>query len=86
MADICFSNGDECFHDCPECNSYRAEVDCQECGNSFSRTEIDKYDGMCHECRLKEEFDNRELLDEFFKDNPEIEQAYLDYLDEGWNR
>ena len=86
MPDRCFKDSGECYHDCKECNSYHTEITCPECGNEAPRSEIDRYDGVCQKCRLKEEFDNRELLEEFFKDSPEIKDAYMSYLDEGWNR
>jgi len=41
---------------------------------------------MCRNCRLKNEYENRELLEEFFEDNQEAYEAYIEYLDEGWNR
>lgn len=74
----------QCFEDCEDCSRYKLEIPCSECDSVVPRTEIDKYDGMCRECRLKEEFNNGALLAEFFEANPDIEQAYKEFIDEVW--
>ena len=76
----------QCFEDCEDCSRYKHEIPCPECDSAVPRTEIDKYDGMYRQCRLTTEFENRELLEEFFEDNQEAYEAYIEYLDEGWNR
>jgi hypothetical protein len=79
-----FDRDEQCFCDCEGCSRYKLEIPCPECDSVVPRTEIDKYDGMCRECRLKEEFDNGALLEEFFEANPDIEQAYKEFIDEVW--
>lgn len=80
MADRCLIDGGECYHECYGCNAYRGEIDCPECGNPTLRSELDKHGNMCKVCFIKDCFGDRELLEEFFKDNPDIEEAYKDYI------
>lgn len=81
-----FDRDVQCFEDCEDCSRFKFEIPCPECDSVVPRTEIDKYNGMCRNCRLKNEYENRELLEEFFEDNQEAYEAYIEYLDEGWNR
>lgn len=80
MADRCLLDGGECYHECYSCNAYHGEIDCPECGSLTPRSELDKHGNKCKKCYLGERFDNRDLLEEFFDANPDIEEAYKDYI------
>ncbi len=81
MADKCCVDKDyPCYHDCPECNNYHSEVECDECDTMIPRSEYERHEGRCKKCYLEECFENRDLIDEFFCDNPEIKEAYLNKI------
>ncbi len=74
----------QCFEDCDDCSRYKSEIMCPECDTLTLRSELEKYNGMYRQCKLCQDFDNGVLLEEFFEANPDIEQAYKEFIDEVW--
>ena len=83
MIDTCIKDRDEqCYHECVGCAAYEADVACDECDNMITRHEHQTQNGLCKECYLQNCIDNNELISEFFSDNLDARDQYMDFLRE----